>query len=147
MSDGGIARGVRGRSLPNQLVGLELCYELHGDDGVVEHRRQVVLPGPDRALVHDVFTLPAGEATWPLTWRWHLTPAYRAIPIGSPSFEITSAGRPVARVRMDGTGVTGERRQGWVSPSYGRKEAADVLVFHASARGTAAFVCELTYLV
>jgi len=145
MSDRGIVRVVSGRAVPGEPVSLELRYALHCDGDVVEHKRQILLLGPDRAVVHDYIAPRDGK--WPVTWHWHLAADCRAVADGPASFEIMSAGRRVARVRMDGPGVAGEVRRAWLSPQYGRKEPGDVLVFQALTQSPASFVCELTRLV
>ena len=83
-----------------------------------------------RMLVRDTLS---GQGSHTLTWRFHLDPAVTPECHGD-DVRLTAGGREVWLRPQDGpAGMTLRVEDGWVSPSYGVRVPAKVLLFEARA--------------
>lgn len=110
-----------------------------GLDVPAGYRRELLALHGDYLVVRDVVD---GAGEHDVAAHWHAAPGLAArilLPLASSTgaalAELCHAGAPVLHVAVVGDGGTLEARVGWVSPTYGRREAAPELVFRQRASG------------
>lgn len=103
------------------------------------YRREILVLHGDYLVVRDIVD---GAGDHDVAVHWHAAPGLEiAVPRpsaddrGAALAELGDAGAPVLHMAVVADGGALERRAGWVSPTYGRREPAAELVFRQRAAG------------
>jgi hypothetical protein len=96
------------------------------------HRRELLFVRGGHWVVRDQV---AANGRHEVCLRWRCAPGLQARVAGADTWEVADErGEPVLRIATLGSGTAAVERD-WVSPTYGRREPADLCVYRQSGEG------------